>query len=91
MASDVRSALVRVGDPMPANGPAASDAPAAAPAARAPAKPKPRTYKVQRGDTLGGIARKQQCNLADLAKANRLKKPSYAIKPGQVLKLEGCG
>ena len=91
MASDVRSALVRVGDPMPANGPAASDASAAAPAARAPAKPKPRTYKVQRGDTLGGIARKQQCNLADLAKANRLKKPSYAIKPGQVLKLEGCG
>lgn len=91
MTSDVRSALVRVGDPMPANGPAASDAPAAAPAARAPAKPKPRTYKVQRGDTLGGIARKQQCNLADLAKANRLKKPSYAIKPGQTLKLDGCG
>ena len=92
MASDVRAALVRVGDPMPANGPAATDAPppAAAPA-RAPAKPKPRTYKVQRGDTLSSIARKQQCEIADLAKANRLKKPKYAIKPGQTLTLDGCG
>ena len=27
----------------------------------------------------------------DLAKANRLKKPKYAIKPGQALKLDGCG
>ncbi|WP_240127078.1 transglycosylase SLT domain-containing protein [Thermomonas alba] len=91
MASDVRSALVRVGDPMPANGPAASDAPALAAPARAPAKPKPRTYKVQRGDTLSSIARKQQCEIADLAKANRLKKPKYAIKPGQILTLDGCG
>lgn len=92
MVSDVRSALVRVGDPMPANGPAASDAPvpAAAPP-RTPTKPKPRTYKVQRGDTLSSIARKQQCEIADLAKANRLKKPKYAIKPGQTLTLDGCG
>lgn len=93
MASNVQSALVRVGDPTPANGPAAADAPAPAAAAlaRAPAKPKPRTYKVQRGDTLGSIARKQQCDIGDLARANRLKKPKYAIKPGQTLTLDGCG
>ncbi len=89
MASDVRSALVRVGDPMPA-GVAAAVQPAAPVApVRAPAKPK--TYKVQRGDTLGGIARKLRCDIGDLAKANRLKKPKYAIKPGQTLKLDGCG
>ena len=29
-------------------------------------------------------------DLADLAKANKLKAPKYAIKPGQSLKLEGC-
>ena len=57
-------------------------------ARRAPGAHKERTILMV---SLGGIARKQQCNLADLAKANRLKKPSYAIKPGQVLKLEGCG
>lgn len=93
MASDVRAALVRVGDPMPAaSAPAAADAPApAAPPARTPAKPKPRTYKVQRGDTISSIARKLQCEILDLAKANKLKKPKYAIKPGQVLKLDGCG
>ena len=37
------------------------------------------------------IARKLRCDIGDLAKANRLKKPSYAIKPGQTLKLDGCG
>lgn len=89
IASDVRSALVRVGDPMPAGATTATaaSAPVAAPP-RAPVKPK--TYKVQRGDTLGGIARKLQCDIGDLAKANKLKKPNYAIKPGQSLKLDGC-
>ena len=101
MASDVRAALVRVGDPMPANtaantanGPEASAViatPAAAVPAHASAKPKPRTYKVKRGDTLSSIARKQQCAIGDLARANGLKKPKYAIKPGQTLKLDGCG
>src|SRR5690606_27692962 len=86
IASDVRSALVRVGDPMPAGTGAEPAAPAAVAAAPARAPAKPKTYKVQRGDTLGGIARKLQCDLGDLAKANKLKKPSYAIKPGQSLK-----
>jgi membrane-bound lytic murein transglycosylase D len=66
---------------------ATASAPVAAPP-RVPAKPK--TYKVQHGDTLGGIARKLRCDLGDLAKANKLKKPKYAIKPGQSLKLDGC-
>ncbi len=91
VASNVQSALVRVGEPTPANGPSAGEATPAPAPARAPAKPKPRTYKVQRGDTLSSIARKQQCEIADLAKANRLKKPKYAIKPGQILTLDGCG
>ncbi|MCR6496953.1 transglycosylase SLT domain-containing protein [Thermomonas sp. S9] len=89
VASNVQSALVRVGEPTPVNGPSASEAsPAPAPAER---KPVPvRTYKVKRGDTLHGIARKLQCDLGDLARANKLKKPRYAIRPGQTLKLEGC-
>lgn len=91
MASNVQDALVRVGDPVPVSDPAPASSPAApAPApARAPAKP--RTYKVQRGDTISSIARKLQCDITDLAKANKLKKPKYAIKPGQVLTLDGCG
>ena len=89
MAGNVQAALVRVGEPtsVVAANPATAPAPAAPP--RAPAKPK--TYKVQRGDTLGGIARKLRCDIGDLAKANKLKKPKYAIKPGQSLKLHGCG
>jgi membrane-bound lytic murein transglycosylase D len=58
-----------------------------------PARPKARqarSYKVAKGDTLGRIAQKYQCDLKDLAKANRLKAPAYALKPGQSLKLEGC-
>ncbi|TCT20435.1 transglycosylase SLT domain-containing protein [Thermomonas haemolytica] len=89
VASNVQSALVRVGEPTPANGPSAGEAtPAPAPVERKPARV--RTYQVKRGDTLHGIARKLQCDLDDLAKANKLKKPKYAIKPGQTLKLEGC-
>lgn len=59
----------------------------------APAKPKARqvrSYKVAKGDTLGRIADKHQCELKALAKANGLRAPAYAIKPGQVLKLAGC-
>ena len=97
MASNVQSALVRVGDPMPVAGPqAATDAmpaPATAPTVerKAPARAaKPRTYKVRRGDTMSSIVRKFQCELDDLAHANKLKKPRYAIKPGQTLALAGC-
>ncbi|SEK87671.1 membrane-bound lytic murein transglycosylase D [Pseudoxanthomonas sp. GM95] len=58
-----------------------------------PAKPKAkqvRSYKIARGDTLGRIAGKFQCDLGDLAKANKLRGPSYALKPGQSIKLVGC-
>ncbi|WP_460710867.1 transglycosylase SLT domain-containing protein [Lysobacter terrae] len=57
-----------------------------------PTKPKhPRNYRVQRGETLTAIAQKFQCDTGDLAKANKIKGPRFAIRPGQRLKLEGCG
>lgn len=93
LASNVQAALVRVGDPVPANaaqGPAADPPAAPAPAAPRPA-PVPRMHKVRRGETLQGIARQWRCDLDDLARANKLRKPKYAIKPGQALKLVGCG
>jgi membrane-bound lytic murein transglycosylase D len=58
-----------------------------------PAKPKVqqvRDYRVARGDNLGRIARKFQCDLKDLARANGLKAPGYSVKPGQEIKLQGC-
>ncbi len=58
-----------------------------------PAKPKAklaRSYKVAKGDTLGRVAQKYQCELKELARANGLKAPAYAIKPGQTIKLQGC-
>ena len=67
--------------------PAAKPAPARAPAARAPAA---RTHTVKRGDSLGAIARKYSCDLPQLARANGLRAPAYALKQGQKLKLEGC-
>lgn len=92
MTSDTRDALVRVGDPTPANTqPSAAVAMTPTVAPVAPSKPaKPKTYKVKRGDVLGGIANRFQCDLDRLAKANKLKAPKYALKQGQVLKLEGC-
>ncbi|RYE91876.1 MAG: LysM peptidoglycan-binding domain-containing protein, partial [Oxalobacteraceae bacterium] len=57
------------------------------------AKPKARqarSYTVARGDTLGRVAQKYQCEIKELAKANGLKAPSYALKPGQSIKLAGC-
>jgi len=45
---------------------------------------------VKRGETLSSIVRKFDCDLGDLAKANKLKAPKYAIKPGQSLSLVGC-
>ena len=49
-----------------------------------------RDYRVARGDTLGRISQKFSCNLKTLAGSNRLRAPAYPVKPGQVLKLEGC-
>ncbi|HDS1220209.1 transglycosylase SLT domain-containing protein [Stenotrophomonas maltophilia] len=66
---------------------AAVAAPRPAPAAR----PKPaRSYKVGRGETLGRIAAKFQCDVPTLARANGLKAPAYSLRHGQVLKLQGC-
>jgi membrane-bound lytic murein transglycosylase D len=98
VASNVQSALVRIG-PMSNPGEAsmadaATSAETAAPEA-APPRPKPqpakaRAHKVKRGETLTSISRKFDCELADLASANKLKAPKYAIRPGQALKLDGC-
>ena len=92
VASNVQSALVRIG-PMstaPGEGTAAAPLQDAPPPARPAAPAKQKTYKVQRGETLSSIARKFGCELRDVAKANKLKAPKYAIRPGQSLKLEGC-
>jgi membrane-bound lytic murein transglycosylase D len=91
VASNVQSALVRIG-PMTNPGDAAATVPTQdAPPPPKPVKPaKPKTHKVQRGETLTSIARKFDCDLGDFAKANKLKAPKYAIRPGQALKLDGC-
>lgn len=61
------------------------------PAPRPSARPAPaRTHTVVRGDNLGAIARRYNCELPQLARANGLRAPAYALKPGQKLKLEGC-
>lgn len=57
------------------------------------AKPKAtqaRSYKVAKGDTLGRIAGKYQCETKALAKANGLRAPAYALHPGQTIRLVGC-
>jgi membrane-bound lytic murein transglycosylase D len=64
---------------------------APAPAAEKPRKKKPHDYRVRPGDSLIAIAREHSCDVGELAKANRLRSPSYMIKPGQRLKLKGCG
>lgn len=62
--------------------------PASAPA---PLKRKnPRRHKVERGDTLVSIARRYACDVRDLAQANRLKAPKYAVRLGQQIELKGC-
>ncbi len=84
--SDPNTAIVRTGPVTPAN-PVAS----ASPTPATPAKAKrPRDYRVQRGETLTAIARKFECDTGDLAKANRIKGPRFAIRPGQRLKLDTC-
>lgn len=64
---------------------AAPSAPVAAPRAATP-----RTHTVGRGQTLGQIAARYQCSLPALARANGVKAPAYALRQGQVLKLQGC-
>lgn len=50
-----------------------------------------REYRVRSGDTLAGIARDNNCQVAELAQVNRLKAPAYSLRTGQRLKLKGCG
>ncbi|QQP96847.1 transglycosylase SLT domain-containing protein [Lysobacter enzymogenes] len=69
----------------------ATGRPAPAPKAEPKKKAAPKDYKVQRGDTLTEVARKFSCDTRALAKANGLKAPRYAVKPGQRIKLSGCG
>lgn len=98
VSSDPSSAIVRVGSieavTERASGTDGTVAPGAAQTADKPvpkAKPKAvRQHKVERGDTLVSIARKYSCDLAELAKANRLKPPRYALQKGQRITLQGC-
>lgn len=49
-------------------------------------QPQVKTYTVQSGDTLSGIAAKLNVNWVDLAAINGIAGPAYIIYPGQVLK-----
>jgi membrane-bound lytic murein transglycosylase D len=52
----------------------------------------PRIYTVRSGDTLSTIARGQGCPSARaIAETNAIAGPRYVIRPGQQLKLIGCG
>ncbi len=50
----------------------------------------PRSHTVRRGDSLHSIARRHQCAVEQLARANGVRGPRYLIKPGQRLQLVGC-
>jgi peptidoglycan lytic transglycosylase D len=93
--SDPNTAIVRTAPDMQGPTPAAATIATGVPTTIATGKPMPRSFKrrnysVQRGETLTSIAEKFQCATSDLAEANDIKGPRYAIRPGQRLKLEGC-
>lgn len=48
------------------------------------------SYLVRKGDTLMSIARKSSCSNAEIAKANGLRPPHYALRIGQRIKLPAC-
>ncbi len=49
------------------------------------------SYTVRRGDSLNSIARKSSCaDMSDIAKANSLRAPHFAIRAGQKLRIPGC-
>lgn len=100
--ANVAAAVVRTGSPLPSGTVAVGDVtsvagpvvvpPEGAPPSKKKEKPKPvARYKVKKGDTLGRIADRHDCSLKQLAKANGLRAPGYVVKPGQSIKLEGCG
>jgi membrane-bound lytic murein transglycosylase D len=79
LASDLHEAVV------PAPPPALLAERAAPPRARG------RSYVVRKGDTLAAIARRTRCASAfDIATANGLRPPHYAIRTGQTLRLPEC-
>jgi len=87
--SDPTSAIVR--GTAVASASASVPTPVASAETPKPAKPaKVAKHKVARGETLTAISKKFQCDMRELAEANRIKAPRYSIKPGQTLKLEGC-
>lgn len=64
---------------------------APSPAARARGTAGRRSYTVRKGDTLAAIARRHSCTeVREIASLNRLRGPSYAIKPGQTLQIPAC-
>jgi membrane-bound lytic murein transglycosylase D len=60
--------------------------------ARVPIPPGFKPYVIQKGDTLASIARKNTCTtIHTLADFNAIVAPTYAIKPGQRIKVPNCG
>lgn len=74
--------------PQRASAPAASTAPARNRTQQR--QQRTRTHRVARGETLNAIARRYQCSVQQLASANNIRAPRYAIQPGQTLRLTGC-
>lgn len=50
----------------------------------------PRRYEVQRGETLASIAKKFECEVGELARANDIDGRRRLLRPGQSLELVGC-
>lgn len=95
--SDPASAIVRVGPVRPVapqDGTVAqAEGEGVGTAQLAPKSPPrgQRQHRVARGDTLMSIARRYSCDVSGLARANGLKAPRYTVRPGQRIRLEGCG
>lgn len=60
-------------------------------AQREPRRPKAGTHVVRKGETLSSISRTSNCgSVAEIAAANRLRAPRYALRVGQKLVLPKC-
>jgi membrane-bound lytic murein transglycosylase D len=99
IASDARTAVVRIGDigPVPQSTTTYVPGQGAVQATIATGKPAPvqkskpaKTHTVRRGETLTRIAQQYRCDMHALARKNGIKPPRYMVRPGQKLKLEGC-
>ena len=51
---------------------------------------KPKQYRVRKGDNLLAIVKEHNCDLTEIAKANKLRGPNYLLQPGQKIRLQGC-